>query len=198
MLRERIKQMDLKVTELSDYLQISRPTMYKFIEYYDEQNFDLINRKVLKLFNYISENEFIGKKTVISYILNNLVELKPIGEKNDVSVINKLRKNIVENPESKKSKFLEIYFLYTSYIYFYFFNFIYSMCAFHCAHMVILQAEQLQNSVHLVSPILFFRILCIWKYRKNIHTNSPCPMYMTHRHVNGCAILHSELPPILI
>ena len=108
MLRERIKQMDLKVTELSDYLQISRPTMYKFIEYYDEQNFDLINRKVLKLFNYISENEFIGKKTVISYILNNLVELKPIGEKNDVSVINKLRKNIVENPESKKSKFLEM------------------------------------------------------------------------------------------
>mgnify|MGYP003301601296 CR=1 FL=1 len=95
MLRERIKQMDLKVTELSDYLQISRPTMYKFIEYYDEQNFDLINRKVLKLFNYISENEFIGKKTVISYILNNLVELKPMGEKNDVSVINKLRKNIV-------------------------------------------------------------------------------------------------------
>ena len=108
MLRERIKQMDLKVTELSDYLQISRPTMYKFIEYYDEQKFDLINRKVLKLFNYISENEFIGKKTVISYILNNLVELKPIGEKNDVAVINKLRKNIVENPESKKSKFLEM------------------------------------------------------------------------------------------
>ena len=108
MLRERIKQMDIKVTELSDYLQVSRPTMYKFIEYYDEQSFDLINRKVLKLFNYISENEFIGKKTVISYILNNLVELKPIGEKNDVTVINKLRKNIVENPDSKKSKFLEM------------------------------------------------------------------------------------------
>jgi hypothetical protein len=108
MLRERIKEMDLKVTELSDYMQISRPTMYKFIEYYDEQNFDLINRKVLKLFNYISENEFIGKKTVVSYILNNLVELKPVGEKNDVAVINKLRKNIVENPESKKSKFLEL------------------------------------------------------------------------------------------
>lgn len=108
MLRERIKQMDLKVTELSDYLQISRPTMYKFIEYYEEQNFDLINRKVLKLFNYIAENEFIGKKTVVSYILNNLVELKPIGEKNDVAVINKLRKNLVENPESKKSKFLEM------------------------------------------------------------------------------------------
>lgn len=108
MLRDRIKEMDLRVTELSDYLQVSRPTMYKFIEYYDEQNFDLINKKVLKLFNYISENEFVGKKSVISYILNNLVELKPLGEKNDATVINKLRKNIVENPESKKSKFLEL------------------------------------------------------------------------------------------
>ena len=108
MLRERIKQMDLKVTELSDYLQISRPTMYKFIEYYDKQQFDLINKKVLKLFNYITENEFIGKKTVVSYILNNLVEVKPMGESDEVAVVKKLKKNIVENPDSKKSKFLEL------------------------------------------------------------------------------------------
>ena len=35
MLRERLKNMEIKITELADYLQISRPTMYKFIEYYD-------------------------------------------------------------------------------------------------------------------------------------------------------------------
>jgi len=108
MLRERMKEMDLRVTELSDYLQISRPTMYKFIEYYDEQNFELINKKVLKLFNYISENEFIGKKTVISYILNNLAEIKPLGDKSDIEVVTKLKKYLIENPESKKSKFLEL------------------------------------------------------------------------------------------
>ena len=108
MLRERMREMDLRVTELSDYLQVSRPTMYKFIEYYDEQKFELINKKVLKLFNYISENEFIGKKTVISYILNHLAEIKPLGDKSEISVITKLKKHFVENPESKKSKFLEI------------------------------------------------------------------------------------------
>ena len=107
-LRERMKQMVLKVSELSSYLQISRPTMYKFIEYYDEQQFDLINKKVLKLFNFISENEFIGKKSVISYVLNHLVELKPIGEKSDITTLNKLRRTIIENPDSKKSKFLEM------------------------------------------------------------------------------------------
>lgn len=107
MLRDRIKEMDLKVTELSDYLQVSRPTLYKFIEYYDENNFDLINKNVLKLFNYIVENEFIGRKTVISYILNNLVEVKPLADKEENAVIRKLKKYILENPESKKSKFLE-------------------------------------------------------------------------------------------
>lgn len=108
MLKDRIRQMDLKVTELSDYLQISRPTMYKFIDYYDEHNFDLINKKVLKLFNYISENEFVGKKSVVSFILNNLVEIQPVGEKKEISVINKIKKFIVDNPESKKSVFLEL------------------------------------------------------------------------------------------
>lgn len=108
MLRERMKDMDLKLTELADYMQISRPTLYKFIECYDNQEFDLINSKVLKLFNYITENELIGKKTVISYILNNLVEVKPLGEKHEVSIATRIKNYMQKNPESKKSKFFEV------------------------------------------------------------------------------------------
>ena len=70
MLRQRLKNMDLRITELADYLQVSRPTMYKFIDYYDNGEFDLINRNVLKLFNYISENGLLGKRNVVNYILN--------------------------------------------------------------------------------------------------------------------------------
>ena len=69
LLRERLKAMELKITELADYLQVSRPTMYKFIDYYDNAEFDLINKKVLKLFNYINEHELVGKKSVVNYIL---------------------------------------------------------------------------------------------------------------------------------
>lgn len=32
MLKERLKEIDLRIAELADYLQISRPTMYKFID----------------------------------------------------------------------------------------------------------------------------------------------------------------------
>ncbi len=108
MLRDRLKEMDLRITEMADYLQISRPTMYKFIDYYDENNFDLINKKVLKLFNYIKENELAGKKNVINYILNNLVDLKELGDKEDIHQIKNIKNFIISNPESKKSKFFEL------------------------------------------------------------------------------------------
>ena len=57
MMKERLKEMELKITELSDYLQISRPTMYKFIEAYDTGDNSIINKNVLKLFKYIDEKE---------------------------------------------------------------------------------------------------------------------------------------------
>ena len=106
MLRDRLKSMDLKITELADYLQISRPTMYKFIEYYDSQEFDLINKNVLKLFNYINEHELIGKKNVINYILTKLTDVKEMGDSDDIDVIKIIKKYIISNPESKKSQFL--------------------------------------------------------------------------------------------
>ena len=106
MLRDRLKSMDLKITELADYLQISRPTMYKFIEYYDSQEFDLINKNVLKLFNYINEHELIGRKNVINYILTKLTDVKEMGDSDDIDVIKIIKKYIISNPESKKSQFL--------------------------------------------------------------------------------------------
>lgn len=106
MLRNRLKEIELKITELADYLQISRPTMYKFIEYYDSQEFDLINKKVLKLFNYINENELIGKKNVVNYILTKLVDIKEVGTDDDIDIIKTIKKYIISNPESKKSQFI--------------------------------------------------------------------------------------------
>ena len=106
MLRYRLKSMDLKITELADYLQISRPTMYKFIEAYDAKNFDLINKKVLKLFNYINENELVGKKNVVNYILTKLADVKELGDENEIDIIKIIKKYIISNPESKKSQFI--------------------------------------------------------------------------------------------
>ena len=107
MLRERLKQIDLKVTELAGYLQISRPTLYTYIELYDTKKFNQINSNVLKLFNYIKENEFAGKKNVVNYILNNLVELQELGTNSENDIYKKVKTFIINNPDSKKSKFIE-------------------------------------------------------------------------------------------
>ena len=108
MLRDRLKSMELKITELADYLQVSRPTMYKFIEYYDNQQFELINKKVLKLFNYINEHELVGKKNVVNYILTNLVTVKEMNDSEEYGVLYAIKKYIISNPESKKSKFITL------------------------------------------------------------------------------------------
>ena len=107
--------MELKITELSDYLQISRPTMYKFIEAYDLGNTSVINKHVLKLFKYIDENPLIGKKTVVSYILTNLVEEKELGDTAENHIYNQIKRYLIANPESAKSQFIELVVQKTDY-----------------------------------------------------------------------------------
>lgn len=71
-MRERLKELDIRITELADYLHLSRPTLYKFIDMYEQGNTRGIDRGVLDLFKYIDNSPYIGKKNVVSYIINNL------------------------------------------------------------------------------------------------------------------------------
>ena len=115
MIKERLKDIDLKITELSDYMQISRPTMYKFIEAYDDGNSSIINKHVLKLFKYIDENPLIVKKTVVSYIFTNLVEEKELGDTAENRIYNQIKRYLISNPESVKSQFIELVVQKTDY-----------------------------------------------------------------------------------
>ena len=68
-----MKEMDIRITELCDLLHFSRPTMYRFIENYEAGRYRGIDRGVLSLFRYIDETPNIGKKNVISFIVNNIM-----------------------------------------------------------------------------------------------------------------------------
>lgn len=109
MLRERLKEMELRITELADYLQVSRPTMYKFIDCYDLGKFGAINKDVLRLFNYITENELAGKKSVINYILSELNAIQITDTDNET--VKAVKNYLLANPESKKSMFIAECFL---------------------------------------------------------------------------------------
>ena len=108
MIRERLKEIDFKLTDLSEYLKISRPTLYKFIDLYDKKNYESINNYVLSLFKYIDENPLVGKKSSINYILTNLVDEKELGTETDVSLFMQIKKLIISEPDSSKAKFLEL------------------------------------------------------------------------------------------
>ena len=107
MIKERLKELEIKITELANYLQISRPTMYKFIESYDEGKKKEINNNVKKLFDYIEGNPLIGKRNVINYILTRMSTI----QENDTSEVNDIVQSIKDyvsnNPSSEKTQFIE-------------------------------------------------------------------------------------------
>lgn len=82
--------------------------MYKFIEAYDSGDNSTVNKNVLKLFKYIDENPLIGKKSVVSYILTNLVEEKELGDSSENRLYNQIKRYIIANPESTKTQFIEL------------------------------------------------------------------------------------------
>ena len=72
MIRTRLKELNIKITELADYLQISRPTLYNFIMSYDDEDRAGIPSGICDLFKYIEKSELIDKRNVVNYIIQNL------------------------------------------------------------------------------------------------------------------------------
>ncbi|MBO8426070.1 MAG: hypothetical protein IAC61_01970 [Firmicutes bacterium] len=106
MIRERLHELDVKITELSDYLQISRTTLYKFIEDYDAGKKKSINPKVVSLFDYVLDNDLIDKKNVINYILSNLTNVDDLASAEDTNTIETIKNYVSKNPKSEKAKFM--------------------------------------------------------------------------------------------
>ena len=68
-MRKILQDMGLRITELSDIMEVSRPTMYKFIELYENGNRDEIDTGVLKFFDSIERNPKMKKKDALYYAL---------------------------------------------------------------------------------------------------------------------------------
>ncbi len=99
-LKRRLSDLHLGITELSEYIHISRPTLYKFISLYDSNNKKDVPNNITKLFDFIMKNELIGKNNVINYIFNEILLIR----KNDNELINQL---VFFDKNSKKYKFIE-------------------------------------------------------------------------------------------
>lgn len=107
-LRDKIRDLGLRLIDLSEYLEVSRPTMYKYIELYEQGHKEEINPRVLTLFDYIENNHStISKNNAINFILNNIVrvEAENISKNEDKKI--KI-KNLLKKENKSKENFIYI------------------------------------------------------------------------------------------
>ncbi len=102
LLREKLKDIDLRLVDIAQFLEISRPTTYKFIEMYELGKRDKLDSKILKFFNFIMQTPNVNKNMAISYILENLVKPKQeyIDKRQIIS-------NLLEKDNNMKIEFIE-------------------------------------------------------------------------------------------
>lgn len=105
---KKLDLLNIKISELAQYLNISRPTLYKFIELY-ESNKNLLRKKYLDLFDYINNNLYLTKIDVIKYIIERFNKPKKLDNEDLDKLI-----SILENDEEYKTliKVLNTYFIH--------------------------------------------------------------------------------------
>lgn len=107
MIKEDLKFLDIKIKELADYLNISRPTLYSFIQIYEGKEYSKLDERVLNLFKYIDSNKMIEKRNVIHYILTKMQEGESLEDSEIALKIQRITDLIRKNPNSEKVSVLD-------------------------------------------------------------------------------------------
>lgn len=105
MLRDRLMELDIKITELASYLNSSRPTIYKYIESFDNGEIDKIPKKILDVLNFINDSQLIDKLNVIDYIISKEKnkKAKPV---DFIDIKKRIKKLQTSNPQDQKLEFI--------------------------------------------------------------------------------------------
>ncbi|WP_285818802.1 hypothetical protein [Helicobacter bilis] len=93
-LRDRLRELGIKIVDLANMLDISRPTLYKHMESYEKNMLENLDSSYIALFNYITQNEFINAKNVFIYITQNILRLKEKDFQNKVAITGNAQKDV--------------------------------------------------------------------------------------------------------
>lgn len=70
-IREKLKETNIRITELAYYLGISRPTLYSLIEQYTSNEHEKLEKKVYDLFIFIDNAKSLSKPIIMNYLITN-------------------------------------------------------------------------------------------------------------------------------
>ena len=69
-MKEKLRNLGIKTTELSEFMRISRPSLYKYIELYESNEYKLVPEKVLRVFKYVDKYKNLSKEQVIAFTIS--------------------------------------------------------------------------------------------------------------------------------
>lgn len=74
LLSDKMREIGFRLVDLAEFLDISRPTAYKFIDIYETGQRDKLDPKIVRLFEFIEKSE--SKISVINYIIKHIAKSK--------------------------------------------------------------------------------------------------------------------------
>lgn len=100
--RDKLRNIGFRLNELTVYLDISRPTLYKYLELFEKQDFDSIDKKTYDLFKYIESTRAITKPILTDYLFNQYVKVSKDDQPNEL--IDKLTSLLKSKKKLDKAK----------------------------------------------------------------------------------------------
>ena len=71
--REKLRNIGVRLSELSTYLNVSRPTLYKYLELFENNEKDKIDKRTYDLLNYIDNSRGLTKPILMDHLYNNYI-----------------------------------------------------------------------------------------------------------------------------
>lgn len=106
-MKEKLRDLGIRTTDLSQYMKISRPSLYKYIELYESKDYKPVPEKVLRVFKYVDKYKNLSKEQIIAFT---------IGEFSDTDTSDKKEaiRNYLLNKGANDSKIELMYVLTTT------------------------------------------------------------------------------------
>ena len=95
-MKARMRELNIKMTELSEYIKVSRPTLYKYIESYENGDTASIPERVLSLFR-LMDTPGVTKEQVVTFTITSFSD-------SDTNDIRDRIRNYILDPSSSQAK----------------------------------------------------------------------------------------------
>lgn len=83
-MKEKLRDLGIKTTELSGFMKISRPSLYKYIELYESKEYKQIPEKVFRVFKYVDKYKNLTKDQIIAYTIGEFSDAETSDKKEAV------------------------------------------------------------------------------------------------------------------